>query len=165
MMCTAPKELKEMKMDVSLHLVNVMRVEKVFQFDICVELSFINSKVSVQGHAAHRGWTARGDGKPVAHAPLLAFIDKYGVPTNQWTWLYEALLEVSMTVLGGGGSSLPLGGWSYPGGRWSCPGGRWSCPGGSWTISPQDSTYPPPFGQTDVCENITFAHFATRNKV
>ena len=27
---------------------------------------------------------------------LLAFIDKYGVPTNQWTWLYEALLKVSM---------------------------------------------------------------------
>ena len=30
---------------------------------------------------------------------LLAFIDKYGVLTNQWTWLYEALLEVSMTKI------------------------------------------------------------------
>ena len=30
---------------------------------------------------------------------LLAFIAKYGVPTNQWTWLYEALLEVSMTEI------------------------------------------------------------------
>ena len=28
---------------------------------------------------------------------LLAFIDKYGIQTNQWTWLSEALLEVSMT--------------------------------------------------------------------
>ena len=32
-------------------------------------------------------------------ATLLAFIDKYGVPTNQWTWLYEALLEVSMAKI------------------------------------------------------------------
>ena len=31
--------------------------------------------------------------------PLLAFIAKYDVPTNQWTWLYEALLEVSMTKI------------------------------------------------------------------
>ena len=31
------------------------------------------------------------------HNILLAFSDKYGVPTSQWTWLYEALLEVSMT--------------------------------------------------------------------
>ena len=30
---------------------------------------------------------------------LLAFIAKYGVRTNQWTWLYEALLEVSMTTI------------------------------------------------------------------
>ena len=30
---------------------------------------------------------------------LLAFIAKYGVPTNQWTWFYEALLEVSMTKI------------------------------------------------------------------
>ena len=30
---------------------------------------------------------------------LLAFIDKYGVLTNQWTWLYEVLLEVSMTKI------------------------------------------------------------------
>ena len=30
---------------------------------------------------------------------LLSFIAKYGVPTNQWTWLYEALLEVSMTKI------------------------------------------------------------------
>ena len=30
---------------------------------------------------------------------LLAFIDKYCVLTNQWTWLYEALLEVSMTKI------------------------------------------------------------------
>ena len=30
---------------------------------------------------------------------LLAFIDKYGVLTKQWTWLYEALLEVSMTKI------------------------------------------------------------------
>ena len=30
---------------------------------------------------------------------LLAFIDKYGVLTNQWTWLYEALLAVSMTKM------------------------------------------------------------------
>ena len=30
---------------------------------------------------------------------LLAFIDKYGVLTNQWTWLYEALLEVSMAKI------------------------------------------------------------------
>ena len=30
---------------------------------------------------------------------LLAFIAKYGVPTNQWTWLYEALLGVSMTKI------------------------------------------------------------------
>ena len=30
---------------------------------------------------------------------LLAFIAKYGVLTNQWTWLYEALLEVSMTKI------------------------------------------------------------------
>ena len=32
-------------------------------------------------------------------ASLLAFIDKYGIPTNQWTWFYEALLEVSMTKI------------------------------------------------------------------
>ena len=32
-------------------------------------------------------------------APLLAFIDKYGILTNQWTWLYEALLEVSVTKI------------------------------------------------------------------
>ena len=31
--------------------------------------------------------------------PLLAFIDKYGVLTNQWTWLYEALSEVSITKI------------------------------------------------------------------
>ena len=30
---------------------------------------------------------------------LLAFINKYGVPTNQWTRLYETLLEVSMTKI------------------------------------------------------------------
>ena len=30
---------------------------------------------------------------------LLAFIDKYGILTNQWTWLYEVLLEVSMTKI------------------------------------------------------------------
>ena len=30
---------------------------------------------------------------------LLAFIAKYGVPTNQWTWLCQALLEVSMTTI------------------------------------------------------------------
>ena len=30
---------------------------------------------------------------------LLAFTAKYGIPTNQWTWLYEALLEVSMTKI------------------------------------------------------------------
>ena len=30
---------------------------------------------------------------------LLAFTSKYGVPTYQWTWLYEALLEVSMTKI------------------------------------------------------------------
>ena len=30
---------------------------------------------------------------------LLAFTAKYGVPTSQWTWLYEALLEVSMTKI------------------------------------------------------------------
>ena len=49
---------------------------------------------------------------PFVHAPrndamvyictfgaLLAFIDKYGVLTNQWTWLYEALLEVSKTKI------------------------------------------------------------------
>ena len=29
----------------------------------------------------------------------LSFIDKYGVLTNQWTWLYEALLEVPMTKI------------------------------------------------------------------
>ena len=29
---------------------------------------------------------------------LLAFTAKCGVPTNQWTWLYEALLEVSTTT-------------------------------------------------------------------
>ena len=35
-----------------------------------------------------------------AKKPLLAiFIDKYGVPTNQWTLLCEALLEVSMTKI------------------------------------------------------------------
>ena len=30
---------------------------------------------------------------------LLAFTAKYGVPTNQWTWLCQALLEVSMTTI------------------------------------------------------------------
>ena len=30
---------------------------------------------------------------------LFAFIDKYGVPTNQWTSLYEALLEVCMNKI------------------------------------------------------------------
>ena len=30
---------------------------------------------------------------------LLAFIAKYGVSTNQWTWLCQALLEVSMTTI------------------------------------------------------------------
>ena len=30
---------------------------------------------------------------------LLAFTAKYGIPTNQWTWLYEALLEVSVTKI------------------------------------------------------------------
>ena len=35
----------------------------------------------------------------VFSGPLLAFIDRYGVLTNQWNWLYEALLEVSMTKI------------------------------------------------------------------
>ena len=30
---------------------------------------------------------------------LLAFTAKYGVPNNQWTWLCQALLEVSMTTI------------------------------------------------------------------
>ena len=30
---------------------------------------------------------------------LLAFTAKFGVPINQWTWLYEVLLEVSMTKI------------------------------------------------------------------
>ena len=30
---------------------------------------------------------------------LLAFIAKYGVPTNQWTWLCQALLEVSTNTI------------------------------------------------------------------
>ena len=30
---------------------------------------------------------------------LLAFTAKCGVPTNQWTWLCQALLEVSMTTI------------------------------------------------------------------
>ena len=30
---------------------------------------------------------------------FLAFIDKYGILTNQWTGLYEPLLEVSMTKI------------------------------------------------------------------
>ena len=30
---------------------------------------------------------------------LLAFTAKYGVSTNQWTWLCQALLEVSMTTI------------------------------------------------------------------
>ena len=35
------------------------------------------------------------------HLPvtLLAFIDKYGIPTNHWTWLYDVLLEVSVTKI------------------------------------------------------------------
>ena len=35
----------------------------------------------------------------MASNPLLAFINKYGILTNQWTWLYEALLEGSMTKI------------------------------------------------------------------
>ena len=31
--------------------------------------------------------------------PLLAFTAKYAVPNNQWTWLCQALLEVSMTTI------------------------------------------------------------------
>ena len=30
---------------------------------------------------------------------LLAFIDKYGVLINQWPWLYEALSEVSVSII------------------------------------------------------------------
>ena len=30
---------------------------------------------------------------------LLAFIEKNSVPTNQWTWLYQALLKVSITKI------------------------------------------------------------------
>ena len=30
---------------------------------------------------------------------IATLIDKYGVLTNQWTWLYEALLKVSMTKI------------------------------------------------------------------
>ena len=30
---------------------------------------------------------------------ITSFIDKYGVPTNLWTQLYEALLEMSMTKI------------------------------------------------------------------
>ena len=38
--------------------------------------------------------------EPLAPAALItSFYDKYGIPTNQWTWLYEALLEVSMTKI------------------------------------------------------------------
>ena len=48
-------------------------------------------------------WIKRWVGGRWEHVPptssLLAFIDKYGVLTNQWTWLYEALLEVSMTKI------------------------------------------------------------------
>ena len=31
--------------------------------------------------------------------PLLAIIDEYDVPISQWTWLYQALLEVSMNKI------------------------------------------------------------------
>ena len=30
---------------------------------------------------------------------LLAIIDKYGVPISQRSWLYQALLEVSMNII------------------------------------------------------------------
>ena len=33
------------------------------------------------------------------HLTLLAIIDKYGAPISQWTWLYQALLEVSMNKI------------------------------------------------------------------
>ena len=36
---------------------------------------------------------------PLNSTSLLAFINKYGVLTNQWTWWYETLLEVSMTKI------------------------------------------------------------------
>ena len=31
--------------------------------------------------------------------PLLAIIDKYSAPFNQWTWLYQELLEVSVNII------------------------------------------------------------------
>ena len=37
--------------------------------------------------------------KPQEVCTLLAFTAKYGVSTNQWTWLCQALLEVSMTTI------------------------------------------------------------------
>ena len=47
-------------------------------------------------------WVKSPKLKPIlifVNQTLLAFIAKYGIPTNQWTWLYEALLEVSMTKI------------------------------------------------------------------
>ena len=35
----------------------------------------------------------------IEEEPLLAFIDKYSLPTDQWTCLYEALLKGSMAKM------------------------------------------------------------------
>ena len=67
---------------------------------------------------------------------------------------------------GGGGRSMTF---ASKGGGWrSCPGGWWSCPGGAvltrgWVVvQSRGEVDVPPAGQTDACENITFARFATR---
>ena len=52
--------------------------------------SCLSSSQSLLGHGV---WRARHSDS------LLAFIAKYGVPTNQWTWLCQALLDVSMNTI------------------------------------------------------------------
>ena len=38
-------------------------------------------------------------GGPSGTPTLLAFIDKYGILISQWTWVYHALLEVSINKI------------------------------------------------------------------
>ena len=66
-------------------IVNLEREESIIKMS-CREINQLSHKYSE--------WVAILD-----ITTLLAFTAKYAVPNNQWTWLCQALLEVSMTTI------------------------------------------------------------------
>ena len=57
----------------------------------------VRGKCSCKSHIGRRrkiSQTGANDTKA-----LLATIDKYGILINQWAWLYQALLEVSLNII------------------------------------------------------------------